>query len=169
MTVAGVEQERIDRTAETASRLRPLIGLAVLLLALHFPFYDQPFHMDGAVYLKIARQVFLNPYFPQDFPLLFEGVRAKDAASMEHPPFVPYFLAASARITGSFSERALHLAYLVFPLIAVLSTYWLGQRFTSHPGTTAFLLITCPAFYVLSHNRVLQILSWAAIASRSRR
>ncbi len=158
MTFVRSQQERAVRTEQSADALwsgphvRALVGLAVLLITSQVPFLDQPFHMDDVLNLKVARQVLLNPYFPHDFPLLFEGVRSRDSASMEHPPFVPYFLAGIARVTGSFSESTLHSAYLVFPLLTVFSIYWLGKRFTGYPGYAALLLMVCPVFYVVSHT-----------------
>ncbi|MBI3939687.1 MAG: glycosyltransferase family 39 protein [Acidobacteria bacterium] len=128
------------------------ILLTVIVIAINLPFINQAFHIDDPIYVLLAKQVLKNPRFPQDVPVFFEGTYARDLASMEHPPLTAYLLAVSAIINREFSEIALHLGFMVFPVILAVSMYFLSRRFTRHPVTSALLLMSLPVVYIMSHN-----------------
>ncbi len=108
--------------------------------------------MDDGIYLLIARNVQHKPWFPQDVPVTFEGLRGTDLASTEHPwPLTSYLLALFAAISG-FSEICLHLGFLLFPVLLAWAMYNLSSGLTRQPGLATLTLLTLPVVSVLSHT-----------------
>ena len=131
---------------------RHLAWLAALTLALHLPFLNQAFHMDDVNYLDIAQNVFIKPIFPLDRPYVFEGQHVT-MWGHTHPPLNSYFLAALLALSGRTpSEPLLHAAYLAFPLLAVVSFYFIARRFVCAPLLASVIFLYVPAFQVMAHT-----------------
>ena len=116
------------------------------------PFINQAFHIDDRIYLETADHILQEPLFPYDYPLFFEGVLAKDMASHSHLPLTSYYLALVKTLTGSEREWVYHLAFLMFPLIAVFSFYDMARRYVQHPLAATLLFMVAPANLVLCHT-----------------
>lgn len=70
-----------------------------------------------------------------------------------HPPLTSLYLSLVMWLSASSGETALHLGFIVFPLLAGVSAYALGRRFTDGSSlAAALLLLAAPAFMVMSHN-----------------
>lgn len=130
----------------------PILILAPAVLAACLPFANKAFHVDDRIYLEVADNILRKPLYPYDYPAVFEGFVAPDAASHSHLPLTSYYLALLKWLVGSDVEWVFHIAFLVFPLLAVWSFYDLARRFVRHPRAAALLLLFSPAFLVLSHN-----------------
>lgn len=130
---------------------RARISLALFVVVTYLPFLNQAFHVDDRIYLEVADHILHKPLSPYDYAPIFEGLVSPDAASHSHLPLVSYYLALLKR-GGADREWMFHLAFLVFPLLAVLSFYDLASRYVRFPGMAAALLAVAPAFYVLSHS-----------------
>lgn len=149
-------------TASTvqSSVLKAVTPFAVLLLCvigMNAPFLNQPFHMDDGIYLLMARNVYHNPWFPQDRPVLFEGLYGKDLASTEHPwPLTSYVMALCSR-AGGFSEPCLHLGFVIFPVVLSFSMYSIARRFMHHPLLAGITVVAMPVVCVLSHTLMTDI------------
>jgi hypothetical protein len=133
------------------------IDVAVLVLtvaACAIPFLGQPFHMDDGFYMDMARNAQNNPLFPNDTPYMFQGIFWSDLGSHSHGPLVTYFLAAILHFFGEGpgKEWVYHLFALVFPLLAVLSFYWICARFVDRPLWPAMMLACSPLFLVTQHT-----------------
>ncbi len=131
--------------------------LAILVLFVGVcaaPFLGQPFHMDDNFYMDMARNVRVKPLFPNDTPYVFEGLSLPDMGSHSHPPLQTYFLAAIQKFIGEGSgrERIYHSCALVFPILAVVSFYFLAARFVSRPFWPALALACSPLFLVTQHG-----------------
>jgi hypothetical protein len=124
----------------------------LFVIAIQLPFLDQAFHMDDGLFLRVAKNISRNPFFPQDTGILFEGKWAHDLASMEHPPITAYALAAGASLLGGFSERNLHGTFLLFSLILAMSMYSLASKFSRHPVVATMLLLVLPSVAISSHT-----------------
>lgn len=133
-------------------RLTNSFLLLLLVAACSLPFLNQAFHIDDRIYLQVAENIRDKPLYPYDFAALFEGFVAPDAASHSHLPLTSYYLAFLNWLGPSETEWFLHLGFLIFPFIAVLSFYSLCRHFVSFPGAAACLLATSPAFLTLSHT-----------------
>jgi hypothetical protein len=131
--------------------------IAILVLAVTacaIPFLGQPFHMDDGFYMDMARNARQNPFFPNDTPYMFQGIFWSDLGSHSHGPFVTYFLAAIQRFFGEApgNEWIYHLFALIFPIIAVVSFYWICARFVERPLWPALMLACSPLFLVTQHT-----------------
>jgi 4-amino-4-deoxy-L-arabinose transferase-like glycosyltransferase len=56
------------------------------------------------------------------------------------------------RLTGSDSEAPLHAGFVIFPMIAGISMYFLARKFTTSALAAALLFLVTPAVMVLSHT-----------------
>ncbi len=131
---------------------RHLCILFGLTLALHLPFVTEAFHMDDVYYLDIARNVFQHPLFPLDLPYVFEG-QVVTLWGHTHPPLNSYFIAGMLLLSGGLpSEILLHAVYLVFPLLATISFYFLARRFVRFPLLATAIFATIPALVVMAHT-----------------
>jgi len=127
--------------------------LFLFILGLFYlPFLGQAFHIDDRIYLEIAGNIHQKPLFPYDYPAVFEGISAPDAASHSHLPLTAYYLALVQWLSGGDREWVMHLAFFVFPLIAGWGFWDLSRRYVSHRFAAVALLLTCPAFLVLGHT-----------------
>ena len=128
--------------------------LVFIVAACAIPFLGQPFHMDDGFYMDMARNVRHNPLFPNDAPYMFQGVLWPDMGSHSHPLFQTYFLAGIQSLFGEGPGREwiYHLFALLFPILAVLSFYWMCARFVARPLWPAMLLACSPLFMVTQHT-----------------
>jgi 4-amino-4-deoxy-L-arabinose transferase-like glycosyltransferase len=130
----------------------PYLLLALLVAGVCLPFIDQSFHIDDRIYLEVAGNILEKPLYPYDYPAIFEGFEAPDAASHSHLPLTSYYLAAIEALTGGEKEWVFHLAFLIFPVLAAWGMHDLARRFVRFPLAAAALLVLSPVFLVLSHT-----------------
>jgi 4-amino-4-deoxy-L-arabinose transferase-like glycosyltransferase len=133
------------------------LDIAILVLtvaACAIPFLGQAFHMDDGFYMDMARNVQKKPFFPNDTPYMFQGVLYADMGSHTHPPLQTYFLATVQHFFGEGpgTERIYHLLALFYPLLAVLSFYWICAAFVQRPLWPSMLLACSPLFLVMQHT-----------------
>lgn len=143
-----------DRTVVDAGRrrlARDLLLVVAFTLLVTLPFIFKPFHMDDDVFLRFAGLKRDNPMSLELQDFTFYG---KDNAAFfdTHPPLVPDYIALLNAIRGGESEPFLHLGFLIFPLIAAVSMYFLAREFTRHSLVTALLLMATPGVMVMSHG-----------------
>ncbi len=137
--------------------LSPQVVLVFLVAAAQLPFLNQAFHIDDRIYLEIAENILRTPLFPYDYPPLFEGLISPDAASHSHLPLIPYYLALIKLVTHSEREWIYHLAFIIFPVLAVLGFYDIATRHLRNPFVATVLLAVAPAFYVLCHTLMTEL------------
>ena len=143
--------------AAAASGRTRLPGWAELAIVLVFtllvtlPFIYKPIHMDDAGFMEFARA-------RQDAPLeivledyTFFG-QENDYFIDTHPPLTSSYLALLIYASGGETEPLLHLGFLIFPLIAAASMYFLARLFTRHAMWAALLLMATPGVMVMSHG-----------------
>ncbi len=138
---------------------RDLALLVLIVICSALPFLSQPYHMDDNFYLDMARGVRSNPVHPYDQPYDFGGFHVPDMASHSHPPFQSYFLAMVGIFAGDGEgkEWMFHAAAMFFPLLAVVSLYFLSARFVERPFWPSVALASCPLFLVMQHNLMADI------------
>ncbi len=124
----------------------------VLVLMTYLPFLNQAYHIDDRIYLQIAENIQVKPFYPYDFEALFEGFVAPDAASHSHLPLTSYYLALIKTLNPQMDEWLTHLAFLIFPLMAVYGFKGIAQRFVAFPQAATLLFASSTAFMVLSHT-----------------
>ncbi|GBE57167.1 hypothetical protein BMS3Abin01_00076 [bacterium BMS3Abin01] len=131
-----------------------MLSLAAILLFVLFitlPYSNQAFHIDDAVFLDFAEKNLEQPFSQHvdDYHMMGEDFGVwRDT----HPPVNSLYIALVMYLTGGDSEQPLHIAYIIFPLVAGISMYFLARRFTGYPLPAALLLLATPVVMVMSHN-----------------
>ena len=143
------------------------ILLAVAVLACLVPFSGKAFNVDDTLFIYVARQIAKHPLDPYGFKVNWFLDAVPMAYETKNPPLAAYYIAAAASFIG-WSERALHLAFLLPALAAVLGTYRLAQRFTDSPLLAAAATLLAPAFLVsassvMCDTMMLALWIWAII------
>jgi 4-amino-4-deoxy-L-arabinose transferase-like glycosyltransferase len=128
-----------------------IVILIAVTLAVTVPFINQAFHWDDRDFVEQAEVLAEDPG-----KLRLEDYSARGRFypkfPFRHPPLTSYYLAVFIR-AGGVSEPLFHAAYLIFPLIAAVSMYSLGRRFTKgQPLAAALLFILTPGVMVMSHT-----------------
>src|SRR5580704_5028366 len=106
--------------------------LAVLTLLCLLPYCDEAFRVDDSLFVWAGKQIIQHPSDPYGFSVFWYAEPNPMSEVTENPPIAAYYIAAVARTFG-WSERALHLSFLLPALIVILGTHYLGQRFTRNP------------------------------------
>ena len=119
----------------------------VVVIAALVPFLNKAFHIDDPLFLWMAQQISQHPTDPYGFSVNWY-VSAKPMFSiMQNPPLNAYYIALAAKFFG-WSELALHGAFLVPAVAAVLGTFFLAQRLSASPLLGALLVLFTPVFLV---------------------
>jgi 4-amino-4-deoxy-L-arabinose transferase-like glycosyltransferase len=143
------------------------ILLAVAVLACLLPFSGKAFNVDDTLFIYVARQITHHPLDPYGFKVNWFLDAVPMAHETKNPPLASYYIAAAASLVG-WSERALHLAFLLPALAVVLGTYRLAQRFTKSPLLAAATTLLTPVFLVsatsvMCDTLMLALWLWAII------
>jgi hypothetical protein len=103
--------------------------LVVLTLLCLLPFSGKAFHIDDTLFVWTAQQITRHPLDPFGFDLVWYRTSERMSRVTKNPPLSEYYGAAVGKLAG-WSERSLHVAFLVPALVLVLGTYQLARRFT---------------------------------------
>ncbi len=141
--------------------------LAAAVFACLLPFSGKAFHVDDTLFIYVARQITKHPLDPFGFKVNWFLDAVPMAYETKNPPLASYYIAAAASVVG-WSERALHLVFLLPALAAVLGTHRLAQRFTRSPLVAAAATLLAPAFLVsassvMCDTMMLALWLWAII------
>ena len=132
------------------------IGVIILfVLALSLPFLDKAYHIDDTAYLFVADNIMKNPLRPYSFHLEW-GSNSGPASSFMNTPLVPYYIAVVSRFFNR-SEIILHLSFMIFPIMAGISFYFIAKRFIEWPLMATLTMLSTPTFLVNSHNLMLDV------------
>jgi 4-amino-4-deoxy-L-arabinose transferase-like glycosyltransferase len=127
------------------------ILLAAAVLGCLLPFSGKAFNVDDTLFIYVARQITHHPLDPYGFKVNWFLDAVPMAHETKNPPLASYYIAAAASVVG-WSERALHLAFLLPALALVLGTYRLAQRFTNSPLLAAAATLLAPVFLVSANS-----------------
>lgn len=130
-------------------RDRWIAALAVVLpLAL---FSGKAFTIDDPLFLWLAQHLAAEPFDFYGFEVNWYGTPMGMWEVTKNPPLTGYYLALVGSVFG-WSERALHLAFLLPAAACALATYGLAQRFSRHPLAATLVGLATPVFLVSSTN-----------------
>ena len=122
------------------------LTLAALILLL--PFLDKAFHIDDPLFVWIAKHIQSHPADPYGFRVNW-GIESTGVWSeTQNPPLGSYYMALAALLVG-WSEKALHLVFLIPTIAAVLGTYALAQRMCRHPVLASLCAVATPVFLAI--------------------
>ena len=129
------------------SPTRDALFATIAVIAALAPFLNKAFHIDDPLFLWIAHQISQHPANPYGFSVNWY-VSAKPMFSvMQNPPLNAYYMVLAASFLG-WSELAMHGAFLVPAVAAVLGTFFLAQRLSGSPLLAALLMLFTPVFLV---------------------
>jgi len=125
-----------------------LVAITIAALA---PFLTKAFHMDDPLFLWMAQQIAKHPLDPYGFSVNWSTFPEPMWKVMQNPPLCSYYIAAAASLVG-WSELAMHLAFLIWPILSILATFAIARRFCREPLMAALLTLFMPAFLVSATN-----------------
>ena len=129
------------------SATRDVFFATIAVIVALAPFLNKAFHIDDPLFLWMAQQVSQHPADPYGFAVNWY-VSAKPMFSvMQNPPLNAYYMALVASFLG-WSELAMHGAFLVPAVAAVLGTFFLAQRLSGSPLLGALLMLFTPVFLI---------------------
>jgi hypothetical protein len=131
--------------------LSPKFVLTAITVAGLAPFLGKAFHIDDPLFLWMAEQISKHPLDPYGFDVNWVSSPQPMWMVMQNPPFCSYLIAAVATILG-WSEVALHLAFLLPAVAAVVGTYAIARRLCADPTMAGLLALFTPAFLVSATN-----------------
>jgi hypothetical protein len=123
-----------------------LTALTLIFLA---PFSGKAFNIDDPLFVWMAQQIAHRPLDPYGFRLIWYSTVMPASEVVKNPPLAAYYIAGIAETAG-WSERILHLAFLVPALIVVLGTYRLANRFTQKPLLAGVATLVTPGLLLSS-------------------
>ena len=134
-------------------RDRPTLAAGVICVAMTLaslaPFATKAFNIDDPLFLYAARQILAHPADPYGFRINWYESEMPMAEVTKNGPLASYYIALVASCFG-WSEIALHLAFLLPAVAAVLGTYFLAVGFCDRPLLAALATLLCPVFMVSS-------------------
>jgi hypothetical protein len=140
--------------------LHPNWTLLLVVLAALAPFLAKPFNIDDPLFIWTAHQIHAHPGDPYGFDVNWYGMSGPMWDVMENPPLAGYYLALAAGIFG-WSEIALHFAFLLPAVAAILGTCRLARRFCDHFMLAAVAVLITPVFLVSATTVMCDVLMLA--------
>ena len=143
------------------------LSLAAATVLCLVPFSGRAFYTDDTLFVWAAQNIAKHPLDPYGFTLNWQFTSARMSEITQNPPLACYYMAAAARFVG-WTERALHLAFLLPTIALVLGVYRLAIRFTHFPWLAAIGTLLTPALLVsacstMCDPMMLSLWVWATI------
>ena len=142
------------------SSLHSVLFLTLAGLACLLPFSGKAFHMDDPLFVWTAQRIAQHPLDPYGFPVVWYATESSIADVTKNPPLASYYAALFGTLFG-WSERAMHLAFLLPALAVILGTYRLAGRLTLNPLLAAVTTLATPGFLVSSTTVMCDVLMLA--------
>lgn len=144
------QETRVDALVlEGWSSFHSYVLLAALTLLCLLPFSGKAFNADDTLFVWAAQHIVKHPLDPYGFRVVWYTTQMPMWEVTKNPPLGCYYSALIGNVAG-WSERALHLAFLLPALTLILGTYHLAQRFTRAPLVAAAAALLTPGFLVSS-------------------
>jgi 4-amino-4-deoxy-L-arabinose transferase-like glycosyltransferase len=146
--------------------LHPYWTLSLVVLAALAPFLAKPFNIDDPLFIWTAQQIHAHPADPYGFKVNWYGTAEPMWWVTQNPPLASYYLALAAGVLG-WSEFALHCAFLLPAVAAILGTHRLARHLCQSPMLAALATLFTPVFLVSSTTVMCDVMMlafwvWAA-------
>src|SRR5476649_1049316 len=151
--------EMLDKIRRWIS-LHPNWTLTFATLAALAPFLAKPFNIDDPLFIWVAHQIQAHPLDPFGFNVNWFGTVTPMWLATENPPVACYYIVFAAAVLG-WSEVALHFAFLLPAIAAVLGTYRLAQKFCGQPMLAALATLFTPVFLLSSTTLMCDVMMLA--------
>jgi 4-amino-4-deoxy-L-arabinose transferase-like glycosyltransferase len=126
-------------------RSKALLG--GLTLAALLPFLNKAYDIDDPLFLWMAEQIIKHPFDPYGATVHWSPLAQPMWVAMQNPPLCSYYIAAIGSFAG-FGEMAMHIAFLLPALAAILGTFAFAKRLCASPVTAALLTLFTPVFLI---------------------
>ena len=127
-------------------RKQILFLLVTIIVALLF-FSNKPIHMDDILFLNSAENIVKDFTRPYDFTINWSGTADRAWDANKNPPLSSYILAPLVKLFPG-KIIPLHIAFMIFPIIAVMAMYSIASRFVKDSILPSLFLFISPAFFV---------------------
>lgn len=124
---------------------------AALVLAALLPVSGRAFHIDDTLFLFAGKHIVERPFDPYGFSLNWDDYELPMSQITKNPPLSCYYIALVGAFAG-WSERALHVGFLLPALAVVLLTFCLARRLTRAPLLAALIVVAAPVYLVSAAN-----------------
>jgi 4-amino-4-deoxy-L-arabinose transferase-like glycosyltransferase len=143
------------------------VTLSAATLLCLVPFSGRAFFTDDPLFIWTAQHIVSHPLDPYGFRVNWNKSEAPMSEVTQNPPLASYYMAVAAKVLG-WSERGLHLGFLLPTIALVLGVYRLAKRFTGSAGVAAVATLAAPAFLVsacsvMCDPMMLALWLWGAI------
>ncbi len=128
-------------------RQRDILIIVAVTIALLIPFSGKAFHIDDTLFVWSARHLTERPFPFYWFNVNWYGFDLAMFQVMKNPPLTSYFIALAAPLMG-WSERALHIAFLLPAASLGVAVYLIAEKFTRLPLIATLSAIITPVFLV---------------------
>jgi 4-amino-4-deoxy-L-arabinose transferase-like glycosyltransferase len=128
---------------------KQILFVCAVTAACLIPFVGKAFSVDDPLFIWAATQIRQHPLDAYGFPVNWYGTSMPMWESTHNPPLASYYIAAVAKLFG-MSEVAMHLAFLLPAIGAVLGTWKLATQIGSNGTVAAVATLASPAFLVSS-------------------
>src|SRR5262245_63859678 len=103
------------------------IGLLLLI------FVNRAFYIDDPLFVWAAKHIQAHPGDPYGFRVNWYGSDMAMSDVTKNPPLASYYIALVAAVAG-WSERTLHIAFILPALAVALGTFLLARRWCANPA-----------------------------------
>lgn len=139
------------REQKFVKNLRVHLLLTAITISALAPFLHKAFDIDEPLFLWMAQQITKHPFNPYGFEVNWASISQPMWVVMQNPPLCSYYIAAMASVAG-WSEVALHTAFLLPAIAAVLGTFAVARRLCATPTMAALLTLFTPVFLISASN-----------------
>ena len=129
----------------TDRRAKVVLGGLTLLALL--PFLNKAYDIDDPLFLWMGQQIMRHPFDPYGGTVHWASLAQPMWVAMQNPPLCSYYIAAIGWLAG-FGEVAMHSAFLLLAIAAVIGTFVLAKRLCGSPVTAALLTLFTPVFLI---------------------
>lgn len=126
---------------------RPEWLLAAVVLIALVPFLTKPFNIDDPLFIWIARHIQSHPGDPYGFKVNWYNYAWPMWDTTMNPPLACYYLSVVGSVLG-WSEPAVHAAFILPAVLAIVGVWRLAGRLCSRPIHAAVLTLFTPVFLV---------------------
>jgi 4-amino-4-deoxy-L-arabinose transferase-like glycosyltransferase len=130
---------------------RDKLLLGALTLAALIPFLNKAYDIDDPLFLWMAQQIIRHPFDPYGGTVYWSSLAQPMWVAMQNPPLCSYYIAAIGSF-ASLDEVAMHIAFLLPAVAAILGTFALAKRLCGSPVTAALLTLFTPVFLITASH-----------------
>ncbi len=135
---------------------KALLLLLALVLATTLPFIHRAYFVDDYYHMLMAKGLLSHPLRPYDFKSDDAGIgnvgwERGQRPRMVNPPLFHFCMAGAMLFVGDAVWK-LRAFSLIFSLVALACTYFLGKRIVRRPLAATVLMALTPAYWLTSYS-----------------